>query len=53
MSHTQNMLDIEVHSHTQGGRVSDSPAYFINYTNLAAPTSPVRGRILRGRYLSW
>lgn len=51
MDPTKTMLAIKVHSHTSGGRVSYSPAYFINYIHLAAPTSPVHGRIQPGRYV--
>lgn len=45
------MLPIKVFSPTSGARVSYSPAYFINYITLAAPTSPVLGSILPGRYI--
>ncbi len=51
MSNTPNFLSITVSSRATGARVSYSPAYFINYMPLAAPTSPVQGVIAPGRYL--
>ncbi len=45
------MLSVEVHSKTPGERVSYSPAYFINYMVLAAPTTPVTGYLLPGRFV--
>lgn len=45
------MLPVRVFSPTFGARVSYSPAYFINYITLSAPTSPVTGAILPGRYI--
>lgn len=51
MSNTPNLLSVQVSSHSVGARVSYAPAYFINYLPLAAPTSPVQGFILPGRYI--
>ncbi len=46
-----NTYRITVRSPTIGARVSYSPCYFINYTVLASPTSPVHGYIAPGRYV--
>ncbi len=51
MSNTPNFLSITVSSQAVGARVSYSPSYFINYLPLAAPTSPVQGIVLPGRYI--
>lgn len=48
---TPHMLTIRVTSRTPGARVEYSPAYFISYAVLSAPTSPVKGAILPGRYI--
>lgn len=46
-----HMLSVVVHSKTVGARVSYSPAYFVNYIALAAPTTPVQGVLDPGRYI--
>jgi hypothetical protein len=50
MNSMHNLLSVKVSSHSVGALVSYSPAYFINYMALGAPTSPVKGAILPGRY---
>ncbi|MEW7849663.1 hypothetical protein AB2N08_13265 [Massilia aurea] len=46
------MLSVKVTSKlTSGARVEYSPIYYIAFTVLAAPTSPVRGLIPPGRYI--
>lgn len=45
------MLSVNVASHTSGARVEYSPAYFHQYIVLSAPTSPVSGMVLPGRYI--
>jgi hypothetical protein len=45
-------LPVTVYSNTtSGARVEYSPAYFIAFTALAAPTSPARGVVAPGRYI--
>ncbi|MBD3813323.1 MAG: hypothetical protein IE917_14020 [Betaproteobacteria bacterium] len=51
MSGSPHMLSVVVHSLTVGARVSYSPAYFVNYIALAAPTTPVQGMLDPGRYI--
>ncbi len=46
-----NTFQIMVNSPSAGARVSYSPCYFVNYTVLASPTSPVYGYIPPGRYI--
>ena len=46
------MLSIKVHSpNVFGARVHYAPAYFINYSVLSSPTSPVIGYVLPGTYV--
>ena len=46
-----NSYKISVRSPSVGARVSYAPCYFLNYTVLASPTSPVHGYIAPGRYV--
>ena len=48
---TSTLLQVVVSAHTAGARVSYSPSYFINYLYLGAPTTPVTGYLLPGRYV--
>ena len=45
------MLSVVVHSLHHGDRVSYSPAYFVNYSVLASPTTPVQGVVDPGTYI--
>lgn len=45
------MLSVVVHSLNHGDRVSYSPAYFVNYSVLASPTTPVQGVVDPGTYI--
>lgn len=46
-----NYLVLTINTQNQNYKIESSPAYFINWSYFGAPTTPIKGPILPGKYI--